>query len=94
MLPKELLSNKLWDFPDDPVAKTLLPVQGTQVPSPVRELDPACRKQEFACSSCTILHAATSIQCSHINLKKKKSMYIGGWVSTPVILIHWITAGW
>ena len=54
MLPKELLSNKLWDFPDDPVAKTVLPVQGTQVPSPVRELDPATSKS---------LHVPTEWSC-------------------------------
>ena len=30
------------DFPGGPVAKTLLPMQGAQVPSLVRELGPTC----------------------------------------------------
>ena len=30
------------DFPGGPVVKTLLPMQGVQVSSLVRELDPAC----------------------------------------------------
>ena len=31
-----------WDFLGGPVVKTVLPVQGAQVRSLVRELDPAC----------------------------------------------------
>ena len=33
--------------PGGPLAKTELPVQGAQVQSPVRKLDPTCRHQEF-----------------------------------------------
>ena len=36
-------SRKLRDFPGGPVAKTLLAMQGPQVQSLVRELDPACQ---------------------------------------------------
>ena len=38
-----------WDFPGSPVVKTLLSMQGTQVQSLVRELDPTCHNKEFAC---------------------------------------------
>ena len=34
-------------YPGGPLAKTELPVQGAQVQSPVRKLDPTCRHQEF-----------------------------------------------
>ena len=35
-------TDRSWDFPGGPVAKTLLPMQGTQVQSLVKELDPEC----------------------------------------------------
>ena len=36
------MGNKAADFLGGPVVKTVLPVQGAQVRSLVRELDPAC----------------------------------------------------
>ena len=38
-----------WDLPGVPMAKSLLPTQGTQVGSLVRELDPTCHNKEFIC---------------------------------------------
>ena len=37
-----LKKTQLRDFPGGPVAKTLLPMQGAWVRSPVRDLDPTC----------------------------------------------------
>ena len=48
----------------------MLPVQRSQVPSLVRELDPTCHNYEIG-------HAATKTSYSQINKLKKKKKLVG-----------------
>ena len=59
------------DFPGGPGAKTpLSQVQGAQVRSLVRELDPTCTTKK-------ILHATTNTLHSQIKYKKEEGMMLG-----------------